>query len=62
MKVLVILFLVAVTIAACVNLPVPPPRFTMYCDVCERVTEWGVREEYFYCQESGTVWNPMEDE
>ena len=61
MRALAVLFLVAAILAGCMNLPVPPPGFTMYCDVCEKVTDWVVAEEYFYCRESGTVWNPMED-
>ena len=61
MKVLTVLFLVAVILAGCVHVEAPPPGFVMYCDVCERVTDWGVAEEYFYCRESGTVWNPLED-
>ena len=60
-KVFLLLVLIAAIFAGCVNLPVPPQGFTMYCDVCGRVTDWGVAEEYFYCRESGTVWNPMED-
>ena len=60
-KIFLLLALAAAVIMACVNLPVPPPGFTMYCDVCERVTDWGVAAEYFYCRESGTVWIPMED-
>ena len=51
-------FLAAVIIAGCVNLPAPPPQFAMYCDTCGRVTDWGVGEDYFYCVESGTAWNP----
>jgi len=61
MKVLTVLFLVVMAITACVNLPVPPPEFTMHCDVCGEVTKWGVAEEYFYCRQSGTIWNPLED-
>ena len=53
--------LVAVIVAGCVNLPVPPPGFSMFCDACGQVTGWGIAEEYFYCTESGTAWNPQED-
>jgi len=59
MKVLAVLFLVAAILAGCVNLETPPPEFAMYCETCTRITGWGVREYYFYCQESGTIWNPM---
>jgi len=61
MKVLSVLFLATALFAGCVNLETPPPEFTMYCDVCTEVTKWGVAEEYFYCRQSGTIWNPLED-
>ena len=56
MKVLTVLFLVAAIFAGCVNLPVAPLEFTMYCDVCGRETIWGGKPDYFYCRQSGTTW------
>ena len=53
--------LAAALFSNCVNLEAPPPGFSMHCDTCERVTGWGIAGEYFYCHESGTIWNPQED-
>ena len=61
MKVLTVLFLVTAVLAGCVNLEAPPPQFIMYCDVCEQETVWGFGEYYFYCRESETIWNPLEE-
>ena len=61
MKALTVLILVAVILAGCMNLEAPPPGFSMHCDICERVTDWGIADEYFYCRTSGTVWKAQED-
>jgi hypothetical protein len=61
MKILAGLFL-ALLLAGCMNLEAPPPGFAMHCDTCEQVTAWGIAAEYFYCRESGTAWNPLEDQ
>ena len=56
-----LLFLAALLAATlfsnCVNLPAPHAGFVMHCDVCGRLTDWGVLEDYFYCGASGTVWD-----
>ena len=42
--------------------PVPPPATTevitavMWCDTDKAYTEWEVRDNYFLCTASGTVW------
>ena len=56
MKVLAVLFLVSVILAGCVNLPIPPLEFIMYCDVCEKLTSWQDASPYFECSVSGTRW------
>jgi len=61
-RALFLLVLAAAIFAGCVNLPAPPPGFVMYCDICERVTGWGIADDYFYCTASGTVWNPAEED
>ena len=55
-KIFLLLVLAAAVITACVTLPVPPPEFIMYCDVCEKETVWGIKPDYFYCRQSGTTW------
>jgi len=56
MKVIAVLFLVAAVLAGCVHIEAPPPQFTMYCDVCERVTVWRDAYPYLECSVSRTRW------
>ena len=61
MKKFILVIFLAVIMASCAFfLPIPPPNHThtvvMWCDTDNKYTEWEVREDYFYCTESGTVW------
>ena len=58
-----ILVIAVVLLASCAFfLPVSPPSIqnvhtiVMWCDTDKAYTEWEVREDYFYCTSSGTVW------
>ena len=50
-------------LASCAFVSPIPPRITqsvhtivMWCDTEREYTEWEVRENYFFCTGSGTIW------
>ena len=58
--ILILGIVISVVIISCAFfIPVPPPTvstFVMWCETDNSYTEWEVREGYFYCTYSGTVW------
>ena len=54
--VMVFVFLVVLFLSFCAHHPEPPLTVRMYCDICERVTNWLVDGDYFVCTVSSTKW------
>ena len=64
MKHFILVTVIVVLLVSCAFfLPVPPQvpagvqTVVMWCDTEGDYTEWEVREDYFFCTGSGTVWH-----
>ena len=59
----VLILLAALVFIACKSPERVPhqPGFVTWCYECERYTTWEVAEDYFFCSNSGTIWDPASE-